>query len=229
MAAFDDLTERVARLRSDIEECRARSESSRDSVVIVAVSKQFPPQAVDAAVRAGIADIGENRVQETAAKKPEVTVGCMWHLIGHLQKNKVAKALELYDMIQSVDSVGLAEVISRKSLRPVDILLQVNSTGEETKYGLTPDSFIRAAGQISRLPNLRIKGVMTIGPLTDDERRIERSFRLTRSLYESLDREGFPNCDIEFLSMGMSGDYRMAIREGSNMVRIGTAIFGRRG
>ncbi|MCK4657788.1 MAG: YggS family pyridoxal phosphate-dependent enzyme [candidate division Zixibacteria bacterium] len=228
MVLFDDVRENVARLRREIDQGLERSGRTGDSVAIVAVTKRFPPEAINAAVAAGITDIGENRVQETSEKKPKVDVECRWHLIGHLQKNKINKALELYDMIQSVDSYELADAINTRTDPPVEILLQVDSSGEETKFGLDPETLIDTAKRISMLDKIQIRGLMTIGPLTDDETRIMHSFKMTRSLFEELRDMSLPNCEMKFLSMGMSGDYRIAIEEGSNMIRVGTAIFGER-
>jgi pyridoxal phosphate enzyme (YggS family) len=228
MALSDDVRENVARLRREIDESLERSGRTGDSVAIVAVTKRFPPGAINAAVAAGITDIGENRVQETSEKKPKVDVECRWHLIGHLQRNKINKALGLYDLIQSVDSYELAEAINTRTDSPVEILLQVDSSGEETKFGLDPETLIDTAKKISMLDKMQLRGLMTIGPLTDDETRIRHIFRLTRSLFEELRDMTLPNCEMRFLSMGMSGDYRIAIEEGSNMIRVGTVIFGER-
>jgi pyridoxal phosphate enzyme (YggS family) len=229
MAAYNDLGSNVARIRSDINNSLKRSGGAGGNVVLVAVTKTLPPEAVEAAVRVGITDVGENRVQETVSKKPEVTTDCRWHLIGHLQKNKISKAIQLYDMIQSIDSYELAAAIDARAEKPVDILLQVDSSGEETKFGISPDDLTMIAERIARLEKLRIRGLMTIGPMTDDRQRIRHSFRATKSLFDRLNDARIPNCSMEFLSMGMSGDYMIAVEEGSNMVRIGTALFGKRG
>ena len=228
MALSDEVRENVARMRREIDESLERSGRKGDSVAIVAVTKRFPPETINAAVAAGITDIGENRVQETAEKKPKVDVECRWHLIGHLQKNKINKALGLFDMIQSVDSYELADAINTRTDSPVEILLQVDSSGEETKYGLDPEVLVDNVRRICQLEKIHIRGLMTIGPLTDDETRIRHSFRLTRSLFEELRDMSLPNCEMEFLSMGMSGDYKIAIEEGSNMIRVGTVLFGER-
>lgn len=228
MAAYDELKENVARIRSDIADCLETTGRSGSLVTIVAVTKKFPAEVVDAAVAAGLTDIGESRVQETATKKPAVKADCRWHLIGHLQKNKIAKALELYDMIQSVDSYELAQAISARATKPVDILLQVDSSGEETKFGIDPAEVVRMVEDVGKLSNLRVRGLMTIGPLTEDETRVRHSFKLTKALFDEVRDKHFANVDMEYLSMGMSGDYKIAVEEGSNMVRIGTSLFGSR-
>jgi len=228
MAEYDELMENVARIRRDIDECLEKVGRTGSSVTIIAVTKKFPAEAVDAAVAAGLTDIGESRVQETATKKPAVKGSCRWHLIGHLQKNKIGKAIELYDMIQSVDSYELAEAINAKAKTPVDILLQVDSSGEETKFGIDPGDVMQMVAKIGKLNNLRIRGLMTIGPLTEDETRIRHSFRLTKALFDRVKENALSDVDISYLSMGMSGDYQIAVEEGSNMVRIGTSLFGSR-
>lgn len=229
MAAFADVQDNVARIRRDIDESLEKSGRRGASVAIMAVTKTLPADAVTAVVAAGINDIGESRVKETAEKKPFVEVPCKWHLIGHLQMNKVNKALELYDMIHSVDSYELAEAINARAQSPMDILIQVNSSGEETKFGLDPEKVADIIKRIGGLQKIMVRGLMTIGPLTDDETQIRHSFRMTRSLFDDLKELDLPNCRMEYLSMGMSGDYGIAVEEGSNMVRIGTALFGRRG
>lgn len=229
MAAFADVQENVARIKRDIDESLDKSGRKGASVAIIAVTKAFSADAVTAAVSAGITDIGESRVKETADKKPIVTASCKWHLIGHLQRNKVNKALDLYDMIQSVDSYELAEAIDARAQSPMDILIQVNSSGEETKFGLDPELVTDVSRRIGGLQKIMVRGLMTIGPLTDDETQIRHSFRMTRSLFDDLKELGLPNCEMKYLSMGMSGDYGIAVEEGSNMVRIGTGLFGKRG
>ena len=229
MRNFGTVADNVAKIQHDINRSLERSGREGTAVTIVAVTKTFPAEAVLAAISAGLSDVGENRVQETVSKKPEVNAACKWHLIGHLQKNKINKALELYDMIQSVDSCELAEAINARAAAPVDILLQVDSSGEETKFGFDPDELQDTATRIAHFEKIHILGLMTIGPLTDDKGAIRRSFMLTRSLFESLQDASIPNCEMKYLSMGMSDDYMIAVEEGSNMVRIGSAIFGGRG
>ncbi len=228
MEDFADVADNVARIRSDIEESLDRCGRSGETVTIVAVTKTFPASAVQAAADAGLTDIGESRIQETASKRPKIDVNCKWHLIGHLQKNKINKALDLYDMIQSADSFRIAAEIDQRADRPIEILLQVNSSGEETKFGLEPESVIETAKRIADLDKIRLMGIMTIGPLTGDNRQIRHSFKLTRQLYDELQAANIPGTDIRHLSMGMTHDYKLAIEEGSNMIRVGTAIFGER-
>jgi PLP dependent protein len=198
-------------------------------ITIVGISKTYPAAAAVEAVKAGMTDLGENRVQEAAEKIPMVQPRPIWYLVGHLQKNKVKKALELFDVIQSVDSVELARQISEKSgaLGKNEIIfLQVNSSGEPQKSGFEPTEILKVLEEIRSLPNLEISGLMTIGPLTEDMKKIEKSFVLTQKLFGQIQQtlgSGFNK-----LSMGMSGDYELALNYGANVLRIGTAIFGAR-
>jgi pyridoxal phosphate enzyme (YggS family) len=209
--------------------CR-RVDRSPDDVAIVAVSKTFPATLVAEACRAGLTDAGENRVQEAATKIPQVeALGShpRWHLVGHLQTNKVKTALGLFDIIHSVDSLRLAETISRQAeqavLRqpgPVPVLLEVNVGGEASKFGLAPEQAGPAAEQMARLPGLSVQGLMTVAPLSGDPEEVRPVFRELRRLRDAL--------GLRHLSMGMTDDFEVAIEEGATIVRIGRAIFGAR-
>jgi pyridoxal phosphate enzyme (YggS family) len=187
----------------------------------VAVSKSFPAQAIEEAVAAGIAHIGENRVQEAVAKIPSLRhLPVTWHMVGHLQTNKAKTALELFDIIQSMDSLRLAEVLSRRAERAVPVLLEVNVAGEASKFGLSPQEVLQTAEAVARLPHLDVRGLMTIAPLVGDPEEVRPVFRELRRLRDAL---GLPE-----LSMGMTDDFEVAIEEGATLVRIGRAIFGER-
>jgi PLP dependent protein len=204
-----------------------------DEVRLVAVTKGHPPAAVDAAWRASIGDLGENRVQELEEKRaayPPSAAGPTWHLIGHLQRNKARRAVALSDLIQSVDSQRLAEELSKEALRAgleVRVLAQVNVSGEASKSGLEAGIAVEGVAGIAGLPGLSCEGLMTIAPLTEDEAVIRHTFAETRRLLERCFAEGVPLQGRE-LSMGMSGDFEIAIEEGSTMVRLGTVLFGER-
>jgi pyridoxal phosphate enzyme (YggS family) len=224
-AAVDlsDIAANIERVRNRITAAAERAGRPPSSVRLIGVSKTFPAAAVVAAVRAGLPDIGENRVQEAAAKAPEVAISGVkpvWHLIGHLQTNKVKAALALFEYIQSVDSMRLAESLSRYAQRPVEILLEVNVAGETTKTGFNPSEVRSAAATIASLPNLVLRGLMTVAPEVSNPEDVRPVFRTLRELNESV--------GLSELSMGMSGDYEVAIGEGATMVRIGRAIFGPR-
>ena len=224
------LRENLPRVQERIAAAQARSGRSA-AVAIVAVTKTHPAEAVRAALAAGLRAIGENRVQELAEKVEAVgRDAAEWHLIGHLQRNKVRRALPLFDMIESVDSYRLAQELSaeaERAGRDVESLVEVNISGEESKSGFSPEELVDAAGAVGQLPRLRVRGVMTIGPLTEDRAAIRAAFVRMRGLFESCARD-VPAFDARWLSMGMSGDFEVAVEEGSNMVRLGTILFGER-
>jgi len=188
---------------------------------------------VSAAATCGLTDFGENRVQEAKSKIPAVTApdSVRWHLIGHLQTNKAKEAVVLFDLIHSVDRLELAQAVDHRAGligKRQNILIQVNTTAEPQKSGCDPAALSELTGQIALLPNLRIRGLMTIGPFVDDRAPIERAFRLLRREYERLQDAGLGGGEMRYLSMGMTDDWRIALAEGANMLRIGRAIFGER-
>lgn len=224
-----NLSQNLIELRGRIANACERHHRDPDDITIVAVTKKWPVSLVRAAVAAGLHDIGENRIQEAEPKITELGPIARFHLIGHLQSNKVSKAVALFGVIQSVDSLDLAEEISRrvsKLDRTIECLVQVNCSGEESKYGTSPESALDLIRQVSQLPAISLTGVMTIGPLTDHEDRIRAAFRTCREIFQrGQDLVGEP---FDTLSMGMSDDFPLAIAEGSTMIRVGTALFGSR-
>lgn len=202
-----------------------------DRVEIVAVTKNVGVDRIEEAVRAGLTVFGENRVQEAKGKIGRMRgrgIDVSWHMIGHLQRNKARTALSLFSLIHSLDSLPLAAEISKRSEAPADLLLQVNTTGEETKHGVRPRDVEPFLEQVEALPNIRIRGLMTIAPFTDDARRVRAAFRTLRRLFEGAGALPLDRTEMRFLSMGMSGDFEIAIEEGSNMIRVGSALFGPR-
>jgi pyridoxal phosphate enzyme (YggS family) len=178
-------------------------------------------------VAAGATDIGESRIQEATGKIDQLGPIVCWHLIGHLQSNKAKKAVRYFDVIQSLDSLNLADKVSKEADRlgkKVDCLIEMNSSGEESKFGFPPEATMKAAEQIIMLPGINLCGLMTIGPWTTNEGCIKKAFDFTRQTFEEMQRE--LGRRIRTLSMGMSSDYELAIECGSTMVRVGTAIFG---
>jgi pyridoxal phosphate enzyme (YggS family) len=197
---------------------------SPGEITLVAVTKTVGPAAIRAAFQAGLRHFGENRVQEAKTKIGELGSlrdQCTWHMVGHLQTNKVKTAAELFDIIQSVDSVRLAQFLSRHAQKTIPILLEVNIAGESSKDGFSAGEVPQVIKQIGRMPNLGIKGLMTIAPLTSDPEEVRPVFRRLRELGSSM--------GLEHLSMGMTDDFEVAIEEGATIVRIGRAIFGERG
>jgi pyridoxal phosphate enzyme (YggS family) len=226
----ETLRARVAEVRERIEAARARA-GRADEVTLVAVTKTHPVEVVRAAIEAGIADVGENRVQEMDDKVAEIGRGAVrWHLIGHLQRNKAARAVALADLVHSLDSVRLAEALSADAVKAgavIRALVQVNTSGEESKFGLAADEALDAAARMAALPGLRLEGMMTMAPFTDDEAVIRRTFAGARRLCEEAARQ-VPGFGRQ-LSMGMSNDFEAAVEEGSTLVRVGSTLFGERG
>ena len=216
------IADRVAHVRQRVERAAERAGRSPADVTIVAVSKGFPPSAIDEVVVAGIADVGENRVQEAAAKIVALRpLPVTWHLVGHLQTNKAKTALELFDIIHSVDSLHLAQVLSRPDRSgPLPILLEVNVAAEASKFGFAPAEVAAAAQVVARLPHLDLRGLMTVAPFVSDPETVRPVFRELRRLRDAL--------GLRELSMGMTDDFEVAIEEGATLVRIGRAIFGER-
>ncbi len=219
------IAERLQAVRHRIADACLRGDRSPDEVTLVAVTKGFPPEAVREAVAGGIRHFGENRVQEAQAKLPllaDLSPRPTWHMVGHLQSNKVKTALNLFDIIQSVDSFHLAEAISRRvppSVR-VPVLLEANIAGDPAKYGFSTDELPAQAEAVRSLPGLDVRGLMTVAPMTEDPDELRPVFRRLRQLAQSL--------DLPELSMGMTDDFEVALEEGATIVRIGRAIFGKR-
>ncbi len=200
-------------------------------VTLVAAAKTRAPEEVVAAIEAGVTIVGHNYVQEGERMVEVVGRRARWHMLGHLQKNKVKQAVGVFDLIESVDSIGLAETIDARCAavhRVMPILIEINSGREPNKTGIVPEDAPEMIRRVSRLQHVRIQGLMTMGPLSDEPEDFRPYFRTTRQLFEGLGTERMPNVEMRYLSMGMSGSYRVAIEEGANLVRIGTAIFGPR-
>ncbi len=198
-----------------------------DSVTLVAVTKTQPAEMIEAALQAGISIIGENRVQEALQKYEQIGDRVRWHMVGHLQRNKVKQAVQMFEMVQSIDKVETAAEIEKRAVRPIDVLVEINSSGEDTKSGIEPEGLFKLVDGLLAFSKIRIRGLMTIGPFTDDERLIRQAFSLTRRKYVEL-ADQYRELELDTLSMGMSADYPAAIEEGSNMIRLGTALFGAR-
>jgi pyridoxal phosphate enzyme (YggS family) len=211
------IAENLAAVEARIRTACARAGRKRSDVTLVAVSKTFGADRIDEAIAAGVTHIGENRVQEARDKKPQVRGTARWHLIGHLQSNKAKDAVRLFDVIETVDSVELAQKIARAAEKAQDVLLQVNIGDEPQKSGILPSDVSNIVQQIRAINGINLLGLMAIPPVGDPRKHFRR-------LREIRDQVG-----LEHLSMGMSEDFEIAIEEGSTMVRIGRAIFGPRG
>ena len=190
----------------------------------------MPVEVIKKAYEGGLRDFGENRVQEAVEKVGSLPSDIRWHLIGQLQSNKINKILGKFVLIHSVDSLHLAEALSaRIGLENQEVLLEVNTSGEISKAGVAPEETIVTAEKIAKLPGLKLKGLMTVGPLTEDPQKKREAFKKLKGLFEELKGKGFMGTGFSILSMGMSGDFETAIEEGSTLVRVGTALFGSRG
>lgn len=222
------IAENVARVLERVNEAELNYGRGVGEVRVVGISKTFDAQAVIEAVSAGITDIGENRIQEAEGKFPKTIGGFKKHMVGHLQSNKINKALRLFDIIHSVDSLKLAKKIASSGGNDKEFLLEVNTSGEETKFGVKPEETLDLLSEIVETTGLKISGMMTVGPRSTDESEIRSAFRKLTSLYGSASASNIKGIDMKYLSMGMTNDFEIAIEEGSNMVRIGRAIFGER-
>ena len=220
----------VARVRERIAAAAERVGRRAEDIVLVAASKTVSPDRIALAAQAGIADFGENYVQEAQPKIAQIGRGVRWHFVGHLQTNKAKQAVALFDVVQTVDSERLAAELDRRARaagRTLPVLIEVNTGGEETKFGAAPDDVPRLAEAVAGLDALELKGLMTMGRLGASSEDARPCYALLRRLYERLAAQRSGG-SVTWISMGMSQDFEVAIEEGSNMVRVGTAIFGPR-
>lgn len=231
MNNLDDIQVNVAEIKEEIKQICNRLGRNPENITLVVVTKTVEPERINYAVDCGVSNLGENKVQEIVDKYETVSKNIKWHLIGHLQTNKVKYIIDKVELIHSVDSVKLAEEISKKAEKydiTKDVLVQVNVAEEESKFGIGLDEAVNFVKSISVFDNIRIKGLMTIAPYSEDPEGVRLVFRQLKEKFDELSQMNLPNVEMKYLSMGMSNDYQIAIEEGSNMVRIGTAIFGKR-
>jgi pyridoxal phosphate enzyme (YggS family) len=222
------IKENIIEIKERISLICSKINRNPNSITIVAVGKGRTVEQIQEAIDSGITDIGENKVQEALIKykdlrtpQPQNSRTIKWHMVGHLQTNKVKQALNLFDLIQSVDSLRLAQEIDKEAARLnkiQGILIEVKTSGEASKFGIKPDETIGVIKEISRFKNINIKGLMTIAPIVDNPEKTRPYFRILRELRDNIE-------NMQFLSMGMTDDFEVAIEEGSNMVRLGRAIF----
>jgi hypothetical protein len=218
-------------VKDRIAQAAIRSGRQPEEITLIAVTKTLPVDVINAAMTFGVTDIGENKVQEVMDKYDSILNEPKWHLIGHLQSNKVKYIADKVSLIHSVDSLRLAEEISKrceKIEKVMDVLIQINVAEEDTKFGIKREEIYELVEQVSALPNIRIKGLMAIAPNTDNDEALRKYFSEMKDIFETLKKTMYNRTDMTYLSMGMSNDYEIAIEEGANMVRIGTGIFGAR-
>jgi pyridoxal phosphate enzyme (YggS family) len=226
------ILENIDIVRRRIEQACRRAGRDSSEVTLLAVSKTFSADRIREAVRAGLRDIGENYVQELLEKRNQLSAeDIRWHFVGHLQSNKVKYIAGWIDLIHAVDTGGLAAEIDRRARaagRVLDLLVEVNTTGENSKFGVRPSDTVEFVRSLASLKNVRVAGLMTIGPFLPDPEGSRPMFNELRLLKERVARLGQGNVTMRHLSMGMTGDFEVAIEEGATIVRIGTAIFGSR-
>ena len=225
MSIFDN----YKKVRDDIAETAASVGRDPEGIRIIAVSKNFDETVVQAAIDAGITVFGENKVQEAKQKVPKLRGDFTFHMVGHLQSNKARDAVQLFDMMHSIDKIDTAQRVDLEAGRigkKQKVLIQINASGEESKSGVAPGSAIELASRIRGLEHLELRGLMTMAPFTDDHGLVRRTFSVTKRLLDEINAS--LGLALEELSMGMSADYRIAVEEGATLVRIGTAIFGQR-
>jgi PLP dependent protein len=227
---ISSIAENLERVRARIARAAKRAGRSASEITLVAVSKTFPVEAIRAAYDAGMREFGENRVQELEAKHPKLPdLNATWHLIGHLQSNKAKRAVQLFDRVDSVDSLGLAQKLNAAAAelgKRLPILIEVNMGGEATKSGIAEAELPALARDVSELAHLEFRGLMTVPPYSEDLERVRPYFRELRALASELGRQSGRLLPV--LSMGMSHDFEIAIEEGSTEIRVGTALFGPR-
>ncbi len=222
--------ENLHRVRERVRLAAARAGRDPREIKIIAVTKQVPVPSIKEALKAGIADLGENRVQEMTAKMAELPAGVRWHMIGHLQTNKVKHVVGRVELVHSLDSLHLAREIDRRSGRlgvVTRALVQVNVAGEESKFGVSPAELPDFLVALQELERVEVCGLMTIAPYVEDPEEVRPVFRELRRLARRLDGR-VPRVRLNHLSMGMTNDFEVAVEEGSDMLRLGTAIFGAR-
>ena len=216
-------------IKEKIKKATLKTNRNPEEIKLVAVTKTATIEQIKEAISAGVKIIGENKVQEAKEKYQILSADIEWHLVGHLQTNKVKYAIEIFDLIHSVDSIKLAKEIDKRSLQfgmITNVLVEVNVSGEETKYGIKAEEVEPFLKEISEFSRIKVRGLMTIAPIAEDKEEVRPYFRKLRKLFEKIKIENMKNIRMDYLSMGMTEDFEVAIEEGANMVRIGRGIFG---
>lgn len=223
------ISENIAAVEKEIDDVCKESGRDRSEVTLIAVSKTKPIEMIEEAYKTGCRDFGENKVQELVDKYEQLPKDIRWHMIGHLQRNKVKYIVDKVFLIHSVDSVRLAEEISKEAVKKnvsVNILIEVNVAQEATKFGLTCEEVEQMVRDIAKLSNVNIKGLMTIAPIVDNPRENKQYFQKLKKIAVDIRAKNIDNVSMDILSMGMTGDYQAAVAEGATYVRVGTGIFG---
>jgi pyridoxal phosphate enzyme (YggS family) len=231
VANMDSITSNVQVIMERIAEAALKSGRKPEDVLLVGVTKTIDIPRIEALISAGVRDLGENKPQELCSKHGALGSGIGWHLIGHLQTNKVKTVIGKAKLIHSVDSLRLAEEIDKRARALnllAEILLEINIAGEDSKHGIAPDDAISFAESLQQLTNVKVKGLMCIAPFVEEQENNRKYFAKLRQLFVDISEKSFHNIEMTDLSMGMTGDYQVAVEEGATMVRVGTGIFGPR-
>lgn len=227
---MSSIKENLEYINKKITAAAEKSGRKREDILLLAVSKTVDTERIKEAVELGLVDLGENKPQEINWKYFEIE-NVRWHQIGHLQTNKVKYIIDKVCLIHSVDSMKLAEEINKRAAAKgivMDVLVEINIAGEEAKHGVPLNEAEPLAVEISSLENVRVKGLMTVAPFVEDPEENRKYFRQMKNLFVDIDKKSYNNIDMEYLSMGMTNDYEIAVEEGANIVRIGTGLFGAR-
>ncbi len=228
---MSEIRENLRNVRRHMAEACEKSGRAAEDVRLIAVSKTKPLPDLEEAYACGCRDFGENKVQELVEKYEALPKDIRWHMIGHLQRNKVKYIVDKVFLIHSVDSLRLAQEIEKEAAkheRTVNILIEVNVAGEESKFGVTPEGVLELVKEIAQMPHIRVRGLMTIAPYVEDAEENRPYFEKIKKIYVDIIHKNIDNVFMEELSMGMTGDYEVAISEGATYIRVGTGIFGER-
>jgi len=218
-------------INENIEKACQRAGRNRDEVTLIGVTKTIDEDIINESIKCGITNIGENKVQEVTRKYDNIDKGVKWHLIGHLQTNKVKYIIDKVDLIHSVDSFKLAKEINKRAGqhdKVMEVLIQINIVDEDSKFGIPQKELEGLLEEISTLDHIRVVGLMNIAPFYGDPEMARKDFKVMKNLFDSLKALTYTNVEMHYLSMGMTGDYQVAIEEGANLLRVGTGIYGAR-
>ncbi|SHJ13286.1 hypothetical protein SAMN02745975_01347 [Geosporobacter subterraneus DSM 17957] len=227
---MSQIADNISNIRQEITKTCMKLGKKTEEVHLIAVTKTIEPERINEAIACGITDIGENKVQEVI-NKYDLVSPVNWHMIGHLQTNKVKYIIDKVKLIHSLDRISLAEEIQKRAERinrSIDVLIQVNIGQEETKSGIEPESVHNFIEALQTFSHIRVKGLMTVAPYEEDPEKVRIYFKAMREIFEKIRAKKLSGIEMKYLSMGMTNDYKVAIEEGANMIRIGTAIFGSR-
>jgi len=221
----------IDEINENISKACTRAGRNRDEVTLIAVTKTIDEDIINESLKYGLENIGENKVQEVTRKFDQISKGIKWHLIGHLQTNKVKYIIDKVDLIHSVDSLKLAKEINKRAAQHekiMNVLIQINVVDEDSKFGIPKGEAYNLVKEISLLENIKVLGLMNIAPFYGDIELARRDFKEMKQLFESIKATSIDNVDMKYLSMGMTGDYEVAVEEGANLLRVGTGIYGAR-